>query len=710
MTTAVTIAPAPILQFFNNLGAPNVGGSILTQVGGLNYATYQDSAGTVPLPNPIPLNSRGEISNAAGLSTQLFLATNIVYVFTMFDVNGNQLNQATYVANADLTGIAGAGLVGYAASLAYAAATVGRKLQQIISPRDAPWNAVGDGVTDDTAALSAFFSASAGFDCNLEGRTYIISTGMVAQSNATYRNGKLKAKNAAALSSVLTGTAVTHTITDNLEIDGNADNTGSTQYGIFFTGGSSNVVRTCYAHDTKNAGARIDTEDGAMVLTSRFINCGRIGVTDNHGIMIGSSTGACKNWLLLGNYVKNAYRKGITTYGFGLGTCLNGRIVGNHVEGCNLGGIYIAGDVGTVTGAINITLDNNVAFDNYVNYDIANCSFITGAGNDSHYTSAAPVTITFTVAPSSGATSGTLTMNWTGTTGVWNVNFVETVGGALESRSVTLTNGATSATWATSLTANCNAASAGLYAGWAFEGVQNVNITGGINDGAPVHGVVLNMANAVSCLNVSVRGMTITRPNQVNAATGAGVQITDSTFCTIEADISDTSGKMTHGILEGSGGDNNDIGGSVRNGTAARIAIAGVNTRMRNRAGRNTGFNTADPLNTIDVMGGLTIRPQSLVLANGANQNVVLPANAGALISFTPSGAYSIGGIVGWHDGRRLSITNYTGFAMTLNHQDVGSTAANRFTLAGNAARIIPTLGGIEIMYSSTVGSWIALS
>ena len=94
----VALSSPPILQFFNNLGQPNSGGSILTQVGGSNYATYQDSAGATPLPNPIPLNSRGEISNSVGTSCQLFLTTGVTYTFTMYDANGNQLNQATVVA------------------------------------------------------------------------------------------------------------------------------------------------------------------------------------------------------------------------------------------------------------------------------------------------------------------------------------------------------------------------------------------------------------------------------------------------------------------------------------------------------------------------------------------------------------------------------------------------------------------------------------
>lgn len=96
MATGVICAP-PILQFTLNNGQLAAGGSILTQVGGVNAATYQDQPLTTPLPNPIPLNSRGEISNAAGASCQLFLTPNTVYTFTLSDAGGNQFWVATYV-------------------------------------------------------------------------------------------------------------------------------------------------------------------------------------------------------------------------------------------------------------------------------------------------------------------------------------------------------------------------------------------------------------------------------------------------------------------------------------------------------------------------------------------------------------------------------------------------------------------------------------
>lgn len=103
MTTGVLATP-PILQFTLNNGQPAVNCSILTQVGGVNAATYSDSGLTTPLPNPIPLNSRGEVSDASGASKQLFLTPNIVYTFTLSDAGGNQIWQASYVNGVQLTG------------------------------------------------------------------------------------------------------------------------------------------------------------------------------------------------------------------------------------------------------------------------------------------------------------------------------------------------------------------------------------------------------------------------------------------------------------------------------------------------------------------------------------------------------------------------------------------------------------------------------
>jgi hypothetical protein len=103
MTTAVAASLTPILQFFANNGQLMAGGSVLTQVSGVNAPTYQDSGGTTPLPNPIPLNSRGEISNASGASCQLFLPVNTIYTFTFMDASGNIIWTATYCSSLALS-------------------------------------------------------------------------------------------------------------------------------------------------------------------------------------------------------------------------------------------------------------------------------------------------------------------------------------------------------------------------------------------------------------------------------------------------------------------------------------------------------------------------------------------------------------------------------------------------------------------------------
>lgn len=105
MTTGVLLTP-PIVQFTFNNGQLAAGGYMAPTVGGISTAVYQDSGLTTPLPlvaipnqivTGVPLNSRGEPSNAAGTSCQVFLTPNQVYVMTFFDTNGNQVWQGSYV-------------------------------------------------------------------------------------------------------------------------------------------------------------------------------------------------------------------------------------------------------------------------------------------------------------------------------------------------------------------------------------------------------------------------------------------------------------------------------------------------------------------------------------------------------------------------------------------------------------------------------------
>ncbi len=179
MTTGV-LCPVPILQFFSNDGNPAVGGSVLTQIGGSNAATYQDVGLTTPLPNPIPLNSRGEVSTSFGASAQCFLTPNQVYTFTLFDANGNQLWVATYVngVQVDLTQ-ASLGAILWPYDARFDGAPVVDTGWIYGDPRR--FGAIGDNATDDTVALNAW--ASGGGSLILPDLTFLITDAITLVSD-----------------------------------------------------------------------------------------------------------------------------------------------------------------------------------------------------------------------------------------------------------------------------------------------------------------------------------------------------------------------------------------------------------------------------------------------------------------------------------------------------------------------------------------------
>jgi hypothetical protein len=132
------------------------GGSVLTQVGGINTATYQDVGGTIPLPNPIPLNSRGEVSSASGASQQLFLTPNIVYTFTFSDASGNQEWVAQYVNGVLITQQSIGQMIWPQTSAEIATGVI--PTFYYYPPGDfRRYGALGDGTTDDTAGITTAF-------------------------------------------------------------------------------------------------------------------------------------------------------------------------------------------------------------------------------------------------------------------------------------------------------------------------------------------------------------------------------------------------------------------------------------------------------------------------------------------------------------------------------------------------------------------------
>lgn len=162
MSVLVAISQDPILRFVANDGTALVGGMLTTQVGGLNFPTYGDSAGQFALPNPIILNSRGEISTAAGTSTPLFVSPNVAYTFILQDAQGNTIwtvpNVTTLPTNAVLALLTPNVIGGIINPITQWEIDGGvtptnflYTAEPFIDPRR--YGVIGDGVNDDTAAM-----------------------------------------------------------------------------------------------------------------------------------------------------------------------------------------------------------------------------------------------------------------------------------------------------------------------------------------------------------------------------------------------------------------------------------------------------------------------------------------------------------------------------------------------------------------------------
>lgn len=161
------------VQEFSDLGALAAGYRLYTYTSGTTTlkVAYTDSAGTIPHTYTndglggqyIALNARGELSD------ELYL-TSGAYDLVLKDNTGVSIWTRTAVGSGDASATAdtnlradlankvsaskGANLIGYSAIISYAEG-VGLALGAFVNVRSSPFNAKGDGITDDTLAIQA---------------------------------------------------------------------------------------------------------------------------------------------------------------------------------------------------------------------------------------------------------------------------------------------------------------------------------------------------------------------------------------------------------------------------------------------------------------------------------------------------------------------------------------------------------------------------
>jgi len=140
-------------QFFTNTGAVLTGGKLYTYAAGTTtpLASYTTSAGSTAWTNPIILDSAGRISGGG----EVWLTQNVVYKFLLKDSSDVLIGTYDNVSGiSDVTLPLSSNNVTYTpAGTGAVATTVQAKLRQTVSVKD--FGAVGDGTTDDTAAIQA---------------------------------------------------------------------------------------------------------------------------------------------------------------------------------------------------------------------------------------------------------------------------------------------------------------------------------------------------------------------------------------------------------------------------------------------------------------------------------------------------------------------------------------------------------------------------
>jgi hypothetical protein len=217
-------------QFFDNVGVPLSGGKLYSYAAGTvtPQATYTTAAGTIAHANPIILDSAGRISTG-----EIWLTAGSNYKFVL--KTSTDITLATWD---NITGINGTGIATNAANVQYDPAgtgavstTVQAKLRQIVNVKD--YGAVGDGTTDDSAAILAALNACAPYGTVLfAAGTYLINSQInIPQSNITIdgQGALLLAKAATNFEYMLLGTSLTNVVVKNLNIDANQTNRVSGQ-------------------------------------------------------------------------------------------------------------------------------------------------------------------------------------------------------------------------------------------------------------------------------------------------------------------------------------------------------------------------------------------------------------------------------------------------------------------------------------------------
>lgn len=269
-------------QFFTDAGVPLSGGKLYSYTAGTTtpQTTYTSASGSTAHANPIILDSAGRVS--AG---EIWLTAGSNYKFVL--KTSLEVTLATWD---NITGINGTGIATNASNVQYDPAgtgavstTVQAKLRQTISSKD--FGAVGDGTTDDTAALQAALNALPQYgELIINPGTYIISSTLTVGTDNVIIRGQavIKAKANISFSPLMNAASRTGLIIKDLDLDANQANRISGQaiaYSCMDIGSSTDcLIENVIFRNTRGFGggsavSLAASGGGAGVLRLRVTGC-----------------------------------------------------------------------------------------------------------------------------------------------------------------------------------------------------------------------------------------------------------------------------------------------------------------------------------------------------------------------------------------------------------------------------------------------------
>ncbi|MDB5229166.1 MAG: hypothetical protein JWN78_3359 [Bacteroidota bacterium] len=139
---------------------------------------------------------------------------------------------------------------------------------------------------------------------------------------------------------------------------------------------------------------------------------------------------------------------------------------------------------------------------------------------------------------------------------------------------------------------------------------------------------------------------------------------------------------------------------------------AALTERVRIANTGNVGIATNGPNVKLDINGNYAYRDGgTLTLANGNNNDVIIPAAFSAFRIAGPTAVFAITGIAGGVNGQILTLVNSTANTMTIATSSGLSAAANQITIgSGNNYILTGQYSTITLQYNSVLTKWIVLA